>query len=219
MYKSILYAIAGLLPTVFSLTPTIYVYAYSWTPGFCAGQTYPGCANPLPYWGTHFTIHGLWPQYATTGYPASCDSEPFDETIPQQIGESTMVQYWPNVQAEPGSSSYTSFWAHEWTKHGTCTHLTQLQYFETAIQLTQEIPTPDILIESVGKNMSASVLRESLGGLDYVALQCDHQTLTGAYTCWNQTDNLPTLQIPCPPSVVKEDTCMESDDIRILSIS
>lgn len=223
MYKTLFYAIGYFLSAVLGAAgqtdaPTIYVYAYSWTPGFCAGQTYPGCKDPLAYWSTNFTIHGLWPQYAVNGYPASCNSEPFDATIPQQIGESTMVQYWPNVQSDPGSSSYTSFWEHEWSKHGTCTTLTQLQYFETAIQWTQHIPTPTILSDSAGQTMSASALRESMGGINYVALQCNHQILTGAYTCWNQTDHMPTLQIPCPQSVVKEDTCMGSDIIQILSI-
>ena len=78
--------------------PQIYVYAYSWTPGFCHDQKYPGCGDPLPYWTTNFTIHGLWPQYATSGYPASCTTEAFDMNIPQQIGMNKMIQYWPDVQ-------------------------------------------------------------------------------------------------------------------------
>ena len=152
--------------------PIIYVYAYSWTPGFCNDQSYPGCLDPQPYWETNFTIHGLWPQYAENGYPDFCTDEPFDDTVPQQIGESTMIQYWPNVMEYPNSSSYDSFWEHEWTKHGTCTGLTQYQYFDTAVQLTNRIPTPTVLYDSIGKNMSANVLRENMGGSDYVSLQC-----------------------------------------------
>ena len=199
--------------------PQIYVYAYSWTPGFCHGQSYPGCTDPLPYWTTNFTIHGLWPQYATSGYPASCTTEPFDTTIPQQIGEDKMIQYWPDVQYDVNSPSYDSFWEHEWTKHGTCSGLSQLDYFSQALDLTTRIPTPSILYDSIGKNMSADVLRQGFGGANYVALQCKNQILNGAYTCWGQASNqVPSIQIVCPASVVKEDTCAGSDNIIVLSL-
>ncbi len=207
---------SGFLAPIVQSQPIIYVYAYSWTPGFCNDESYPGCLDPQPYWETNFTIHGLWPQYEENGYPDFCTNEPFDDTIPQQIGESTMIQYWPNVMEYPNSSSYDSFWEHEWTKHGTCTGLTQYQYFDTAIQLTNQIPTPTVLYDSIGKNMSANVLRENMGGSDYVSLQCSNQLLNGLYTCWNQTNNEPTTQIQCPTSVLKEDTCTDSDDIIIL---
>jgi len=198
--------------------PTIYVYAYSWTPGFCNNQkSYPGCVDPLPYWETNFTIHGLWPQFAVNGYPDSCTKEPFDTTIPQQIGESTMIQYWPDVKYNPDSSSYDSFWEHEWTKHGTCSGLTQLQYFQSAIQLTNQIPSPTVLYDSIGGNMSATVLREHMGGPNFVTLLCTHSVLNGLYTCWEQVDHLPTVQIKCPQSVIQEDTCLTtSDEIIIL---
>ena len=196
----------------------IYVYAYSWTPGFCHGQTYPGCADPLQYWTTNFTIHGLWPQYTTSGYPASCTTEPFDITIPQQIGESKMIQYWPDVQYDENSPSYDSFWQHEWTKHGTCSGLSQFDYFNQALDLTNRMPTPSILYDSIGKNISADALRIGFGGASYVALQCNNQILNGAYTCWGQTNNSPSVQIACPVSVVKEDTCTDSDSIIVISL-
>lgn len=198
--------------------PQIYVYAYSWTPGFCHDQKYPGCSMPLPYWTTNFTIHGLWPQYATNGYPASCTTEAFDMSIPQQIGLNKMIQYWPDVQYDVNSPSYDSFWQHEWSKHGTCSGLSQLEYFNQALDLTNRIPTPTALYKSIGHNMSASALRIGFGGTNYVALLCTNQILNGAYTCWQQTNNIPSVQIACPASVVKEDTCTSSDDIIILSL-
>ena len=196
----------------------IYVYAYSWTPGFCHGQKYPGCVEPLPYWTTNFTVHGLWPQYATNGYPSTCTSEPFDASIPQQIGENKMIQYWPDVQYDVTSASYNSFWQHEWTKHGTCSGLSQVDYFSQALDLTNRIPTPSVLYDSIGKNVSANALRIGFGGANYVALQCTNQILTGAYTCWEQKNNIPSAQIECPLSVVKEDTCIKTNDIFVLSL-
>lgn len=198
--------------------PQIYVYAYSWTPGFCHDQKYPGCSNPLPYWTTNFTIHGLWPQYATSGYPASCTTEAFDMSIPQQIGMNKMTQYWPDVQYDVSNPSYDSFWQHEWSKHGTCSGLSQLDYFNQALDLTNRIPTPTALYKYIGHNMSASALRLGFGGTNYVALLCNNQILNGVYTCWQQANNIPSVQIACPASVVKEDTCASSDDIIILSL-
>lgn len=198
--------------------PQIYVYAYSWTPGFCHNQKYPGCSNPLSYWTTNFTIHGLWPQYATSGYPASCTTEAFDASVPQQIGMNKMIQYWPDVQYDVDSTHYDSFWQHEWSKHGTCSGLSQIEYFNQALDLTNRIPTPAVLYESIGYSISANALRIGLGGADYVALQCNNQILNGAYTCWQQINNIPSVQIVCPASVVKEDTCISSDNVIVPSL-
>jgi ribonuclease T2 len=198
----------------------MYVYAYSWTPGFCYQQEYPGCMDPQSYWETNFTIHGLWPQYTDNGYPSFCTKEPFDPIIPDQIGDTQMQQYWPNVQSDPNEPEYDDFWEHEWSKHGTCSGLTQTNYFENALALTNRIPTPTILTDSIGKNISASLLRNSFGSnANYVALQCKNQVLVGAYTCWNQTQNIPSVQVECPMSVVKEDTCANSENIIIMDLA
>ena len=197
---------------------TLYVYAYSWTPGFCDNQSYPGCKSPEAYWNTNLTIHGLWPQYNTTGYPSACSTEPFDPAVPESIGMTNMIQYWTNVQSTETSADYDSFWEHEWSKHGTCTGLSQHDYFNNAIKLTFSVPTPSVLSNSVGKNMRASDLRTSFCGSDHVSLQCHDSHLTGVYTCWAHNNGIPTTQIACPSSVVKEDTCISDDEIMILSL-
>ena len=195
-----------------------YVYAYSWTPGFCYNQKYPGCLDPEPYWTTNLTIHGLWPQYNTTGYPSFCTDEPFDPSIPDLVGKSNMIQYWPDVKYEESSPSYDSFWEHEWTKHGTCSGLSQYDYFDKALALTFSIPTPDMLYYSIGKNISASELRDNFGGELYVTLLCTNQQLTGLYTCWGENpDGSPNTQIKCPESVNNEDTC-KNDEIVVLGL-
>ena len=219
MWKYVLGIYAILSNAICQEQSQIYVYAYSWTPGFCHNQNYPGCMDPLLYWESNFTIHGLWPQYSVSGYPASCTTEPFDTAIPAQIGEEKMVQYWPNVQSTENSSSYDSFWEHEWSKHGTCTGLSQTDYFDYALGLTNRIPTPKIVYDSIGKNISADELRTSFGGSSRVALQCNNQMLVGVYTCWNQTNGIPSVQIECPASVVKEDTCSKSSEILIVGLS
>ena len=204
----------------------LYVYAYSWTPGFCYNQSYPGCLAPQDYWKNNFTIHGLWPQYASNnGYPSYCINEEFDTYVPDEIGYSTMTEKWPNVQSSESDADYDSFWDHEWSKHGTCSGLSQLDYFDAALNLTEIITTPDVLQQAVGQNMSAESLRDGMdnGVADSAVLQCDKTqddgyVLTGVYTCWDQQNGFPTNQVTCPDEVVKEDTCY-SDMIAILDLS
>jgi ribonuclease T2 len=193
--------------------PTMYVLAYSWTPGFCNTESSdPGCAKPEAYWTNHFTLHGLWPQYTTTGYPASCTTEAFDPKCPEAVGMNTMEQYWPNVQAKEGSSDYDDFWTHEWSKHGTCSGLAQTDYFNTTITLAKSFGTPSIFTQNVGKTVNGDDLRNALGGKSKATLICSNgNQLTGAYTCWAQTDGIPTGQAVCPSSVQSEDTCTSSD--------
>jgi hypothetical protein len=66
------------------------------TGGVGYGTIYPGCTDPATYMQTHLTIHGLWPQYSSGGYPATCTTEVFNALVPYEIGWDTMVTYWPD---------------------------------------------------------------------------------------------------------------------------
>lgn len=96
----------------------LYVFAWSWQPEFCYKKTtYPGCVNPdSPSWNKVFTIHGLWPQYKSGGYPSDCTNEAFDETIPYMVGWNQMINNWPEVEYGVQDPNYSSFWIHEWSK-------------------------------------------------------------------------------------------------------
>ncbi|RYH00321.1 hypothetical protein EON65_49530, partial [archaeon] len=149
----------------------MYVFAYSWTPGFCYGQAnYVGCQTPNAYWNKDFTIHGLWPQYSAGGYPSSCTTEAFNASVPYDIGWSTMTTYWPNVQVAESDPTYNSFWSHEWSKHGTCTGLSQYNYFLDTINLAKKFGTPSVVTTNAGKTVAASSIRSGFGGSNYVAL-------------------------------------------------
>jgi len=185
-----------------------YVLAYSWTADFCGTKSYPGCENPKLYWLNNFTLHGLWPQYTdSTGYPSFCDKDPYDPEAPKKVGMDRMVNYWPNVKYAEGDPQYGSFWEHEWSKHGTCTGLSQEHYFGSAIDLIIKYVTPAVLSNAVGTHLSADALRIAMGGKDMVSLQCDGEALSGVFTCWSQIQGIPSTQINCPADVKKEDTC------------
>ena len=189
-------------------TEWMYVFTYSWTPGFCQTQSNdPGCDAPEDYWKTHFTLHGLWPQYIENGYPQTCTNEAFNPADPESIGMDTMTTYWPNVQANPGDSDYDSFWQHEWSKHGTCSGLDQTAYFQAAIDLIKKVGTPSIVSDNVGKSVATSDIRDAFGGASKAILKCSSKTMVGLSTCYTQSKGMPDQQVDCPPSTKGEDNC------------
>ena len=130
--------------------------------------------------------------------------------IPTEIGMSTMTQYWPDVKYSTDSPDYDSFWEHEWTKHGTCTGLTQQDYFNQVINLAKLAGTPSLISSNVGGSpVNANSLREAYGGSSYVSLQCNGGSyLVGTYTCYNRnTDGTVGAQTTCPSDVIAEDSC------------
>eukprot|EP01104_Vermistella_antarctica_P000648 TRINITY_DN10795_c0_g1_i1.p3 TRINITY_DN10795_c0_g1~~TRINITY_DN10795_c0_g1_i1.p3 ORF type:complete len:246 (-),score=31.53 TRINITY_DN10795_c0_g1_i1:983-1720(-) len=80
------------------------------------------CNETAPY-----TLHGLWPQWGNT-----CNGPPFSYSdLSPIINE--MDAWWPSCYGENDSD----FWDHEWGKHGTCSDLSELEYFTTALKLCQ----------------------------------------------------------------------------------
>ena len=61
------------------------------------------------------TIHGLWPDPSP---PCdTCTTEVFSESNISSTTLANMKKYWPTCQS---GTTNDSFWAHEWSKHGTC---------------------------------------------------------------------------------------------------
>ena len=121
-----------------------------------------------------------------------------------------MTEYWPNVKYPEGDKNYGSFWEHEWAKHGTCTGLSQEEYFGAAVDLIIRFGTPAIISDAVGGYLHADQLRDAMGGRDMASLECEGEKkdiLSGAFTCWTQINDSPGTQIVCPDEVLKEDTC------------
>ncbi|MGF6098784.1 ribonuclease T2 family protein [Pseudomonas sp. 18175] len=90
-----------------------YVLSLSWSPTFCL--THPDneqCSGK----GYGFVLHGLWPQYAKGGWPASC--------APQLPLSREAI--------EKGAALFPtrSLLKHEWAKHGTCSGLEPLAYLQ-----------------------------------------------------------------------------------------
>ena len=200
-----------------------YVLEQSWQPEFCHGHgaQYPGCNNVAPgaYMAGHLTLHGLWPQYAAarsgSTYPFNCSSsEKFDPAALDKVrgGRAALIEYWPNVKSSPSDwQSYEGFWTHEWDKHGTCTGMSQRDYFEAALEQLQKLGTPAVITDNVGKAaVPKAKIQAAYGGSKRVSLGCGGgQYLSAVATCWalDKASHLPAEQIDCPPSVIAEDTC------------
>jgi ribonuclease T2 len=195
-----------------------YVLAQSWQPEFCRGKTryYPGCRAPKPYWRSHFTMHGLWPELTTGKHPGYCGGAPFDlAALDHALGRATLLQYWPNVKFNTASPWYPEFWRREWARHGTCSGLDEITYFRSAVDLIRNgsATTPGLVQQNVNQVLSVEALREAFGGAKEAAvLKCDHgNVLSQVFTCWDKDANqLPTTRRACPPHVLQEDTCTRS---------
>jgi len=73
--------------------------------------------NPVPSNVTDFTIHGMWPENNNTQWPQDCSDESLNETVTNDILFSSLSVNWPNLDS---TGTDDGFWAHEWSRHGTC---------------------------------------------------------------------------------------------------
>lgn len=184
------------------------MFATSWQPEFCHSQSFPGCKEPNSYWSETLTMHGLWPQYTNGTWPSDCTSEHFDEAATDAVGMDTMNKVWPNVKQDPSDKDYDQFWTHEWTKHGTCSGISQKDYFQYAVDHFVEAPA--MLKEAVGKTVDRDALIKAYGTV--VAPICQGgKWLSEVLIC---KDKKTLENVDCVASVVKEGNCGASISVR-----
>jgi ribonuclease T2 len=106
-----------------------YVLALSWSPSYCADK---GAAADAQQCGLAkklgFTVHGLWPQFER-GAPQDCGSGNVTRDILAKI---------QGIMPSDGLAR------HEWQKHGTCSGLSQKDYFSTMIEAVRRIEIPAV---------------------------------------------------------------------------
>lgn len=110
-----------------------YVLALSWSPTFCSLN--PGGGNrdqcgPSKNYG--LVVHGLWPQFER-GYPESCPTDAA-QRVPESVGRS-MLDIMPGM----------GLIGHEWRKHGTCSGLSQADYFAVTRAAYEKVTAPAAL--------------------------------------------------------------------------
>jgi len=202
------------IDTSISVPFDFFVFTTEWQPEFAYGNDDPGAKHPRDNWKKQLTLHGLWPNYNNGSYPSNCKGPSFDEKLVAKItpnGVDTAYTYWPNIQYAEGDQQYSEFWDHEWTKHGTCTSMQQLEYMQTSIDLSIKYNTP----ACVGKNYGGTVPKADVvagyGGSTMVALSCEsNKYLLSAYQCFASEGGKPGQRQACPSFILKYNSCQDS---------
>lgn len=106
-----------------------YVLALSWSPSYCEVEGRDAnrqqCAMGRPY---AFVVHGLWPQYER-GYPSDC------RTSERDVDRDIVRSLYDLI---PSSGLIR----HEWRKHGTCSGLSQRDYFRLVRRARERVTVP-----------------------------------------------------------------------------
>jgi ribonuclease T2 len=99
-----------------------YVMSLSWSPAHCAetNDESAQCDGSRPY---GFVLHGLWPEG-----PEHCSGPAFDASGVTDELRSVMPS--------------DRLIEHEWAAHGTCSGLTQTDYFRTAVRAFRLVKIP-----------------------------------------------------------------------------
>ncbi|RWS21020.1 ribonuclease Oy-like protein [Leptotrombidium deliense] len=123
-----------------SKKPTVkeVVLAVEWAPGVCVKNK--ECGNFKPQW----SIHGLWPQNGER-----CCEESYNRNLVRAYYRE-LEGIWPTLKT---GFANERFWAHEWTKHGTCAYAVdsltgQARYFSNGMRLFRNLQMPSILSAS-----------------------------------------------------------------------
>ncbi len=106
-----------------------YVLSLSWSPSYCEAEGEEAnrqqCASGRPY---AFVVHGLWPQYER-GYPESCDT---DE---REVSDATLRGLYDLMPS-------AGLIRHQWRKHGSCSGLSQKDYFRVLRMARERVTVP-----------------------------------------------------------------------------
>jgi ribonuclease T2 len=149
-----------------------YALAISWEPAFCmtvSGK--PECASETPSrQDAHaFSLHGLWPQSgsycgATAAQQANDKAGKWSLLPAVTLSASTEAAL--QVE-EPGTQSYLE--RHEWIEHGTCSGLSQQNFFAPTLAMLNGINASNLgatVSANVGGHVTLAQL-QTAAALDY----------------------------------------------------
>ncbi|XP_028293020.1 ribonuclease T2 [Gouania willdenowi] len=115
-------------------TWTKLILTHSWPSTFCSMEH---CHPNISYW----TLHGLWPNKGQACNSSwHFNSSEIEDLLPD------MLKSWPDLK----NPTSTTFWKHEWDKHGTCAARvesmnSQYKYFAKALELYHKLDLYSVL--------------------------------------------------------------------------
>lgn len=161
-----------------------YVLALSWSPSYCDGQAgqndKPQCAPGRRF---AFVIHGLWPQHAKD-WPEYCVTR--ETWVPQELIDG-MMDVMPSKKLI----------IHQWKKHGSCSGLSQVDYFNSTRQIfgSLRIParylSPQAAVTITPEQLVTDFVKSNKGlTADMLSVQCgnarDRARLSELRVCVNK---------------------------------
>ncbi len=109
-----------------------YVLSLSWSPNWCAIEgDARGSDQCDPRHDHGWILHGLWPQY-DRGYPEYCQTA-------KRAPSRRMTADMADIMGTAGLA-----W-HQWKKHGTCSNLGAMEYFEKSRAAYNSFIRPEVL--------------------------------------------------------------------------
>lgn len=188
-----------------------YIFSNTWRPEFCRLNPSKCVSNKIqPF----FSIHGLWPQNNNGSYPSFC--KPCEEFSLQKISQlkNKLLQYWSDTQK---SIDYT-FLQHEWEKHGCCSNLSLINYFNQSLELAIKwnflkvwnsidlFPTLFSNNKTIQTNLLQETAKDFCGNKCDFIINCDqNQYLSGYYITLNKNldvYNNSTLKTNCNQNII-----------------
>ena len=154
-----------------------YVLSLSWSPSYCEAEGSDAnrqqCQSKRPY---AFVVHGLWPQFEH-GYPSRC---PTDRP---GVADDTLRKLY-DIMPSAGLIR------HEWTEHGSCTGLSQQDYFATLRAAREHIAIPaEFRRLDAYRTVDPDEVEKAFRGAnpalpaDGVAVSCDQRYLREVRIC------------------------------------
>lgn len=145
-----------------------FIFAVSWQPAFCEEHAdKPECKSQTPerFDGSHFTLHGLWPQPRGNEY---CNVSAADKALdkPSTWGQLPAPQLEAGTrkaleEVMPGTQSFLE--RHEWTRHGTCFKGGSADaYFAREVALIGQLntsPVQKLFADNIGKEIKVEAIR------------------------------------------------------------
>ena len=132
-----------------------YALAISWEPAYCISHgSYPECASETPSRQDNktFSLHGLWPQ-SESYCGVSAANKKLDENGDWSQLPAVVLNASTEAAlkiAQPGTMSYLD--RHEWIEHGTCSGLTQQNYYTPMLAMLASVNSSNL-----GSTVSANV--------------------------------------------------------------
>ena len=147
----------------------------------------------LPFWH-------LIQKYLNGRTAENCGNQTLSESTIEPI-RSRLLRYWPDISKR----DHLGLWEEAWEKHGTCSGLSQLEYFEEA--LDNLLPAPFIIRSTYGSAVQRQEIDQEYN--NKAVLICNHrQWFKEVRLCFSRTpDGIPTVAVDCPEEIKNMDSC------------